>query len=205
MVKLIRRSPWKRLTICSEFWRRSGSLTKCRFTPGPATASKNQFGRMRMLGRWNFSKNIWQRRLQELLLADKRIYYQIGLENSDDSFPPLVCAVCALLAGGARRSGALSTCVALSVAVPGGWDRCTWRACVGARGHPVSRAASKRAVSHLIGEYKSTLMWPLTPNATIWRSTGAVEVAAFAFYLRLSRRPAGSFWQQHASPFLRRV
>src|SRR5205809_8134846 len=41
--------------------------------------------------------------------------------------------VCALLAGGARRAGALSTCVALSVAVPGGWDRCTWRACVGAR------------------------------------------------------------------------
>src|SRR6184192_1181568 len=63
----------RRLTICSEFWKRSGSLTKCRFTPAPATASKDQFGRMRMLGRWNFSKNIWQRRLQELLLADKRI------------------------------------------------------------------------------------------------------------------------------------
>src|SRR5204862_6578803 len=94
-------------------------------------------------------------------LARRQTYLISGLENSDDSFPPLVCAVCALLAGGARRAGALSTCVALSVAVPGGWDRCTWRACVGARGHSVSHSASKRAVSPLICEYKRTLMWTL--------------------------------------------
>ena len=65
-------------------------------------------------------------------------------------------AVCAVLAGGSGRSGALSAGLAISAAVPDSWDSCTWRASVGARGHLLSRAAPKRALSHLIGEQKRT-------------------------------------------------